>query len=74
MHDTAVEILARTRQRAGPITTPKIVPRRAIESAYASSVVAGVVIFLTALMLRGAWLALMCTQHDDAVILYLAPD
>ena len=74
MHDTAVETLARIRQRARPITTSEIEPRRAIASTYASSVAAGVVIFSTALLLRGAWMALICTQHDDAGLLYLAPD
>lgn len=74
MHDTAVETLARTRHGARPITTSEIEPRCIIESTHTLSVVAGVVIFFTALLLRGAWLALMCTQHDDAGLLYLAPD
>ena len=50
------------RQGPRPITAFEIEPRRAIKSAYASSVVAGVAIFFTALLLRGAWLALMCVQ------------
>ncbi|MCH8963787.1 MAG: glycosyltransferase family 39 protein, partial [Planctomycetes bacterium] len=74
MHDTAVETLARMRRRARPITTFEIEPRRAIKSAHTSSVLAGVLIFFTALLLRGAWLALMCAQHEDTGLLYLAPD
>ena len=74
MHDTAVERQARTRHGERPITISEIEPRRAIKSAYTSPLVAGAVIFFTALLLRGAWLALMSTQHDDAGLLYLAPD
>ncbi len=74
MYDTALETLARMRQGARPITASKIEPRPAIESAYTSSVVVGVAVFFTALLLRGAWLALICTQHGDAELLYLAPD
>ncbi len=62
------------RQGARPITTSKLVPRPAIESAYASSMVTGVAIFFAALLLRGAWLSLICTQHGNAELLYLAPD
>ncbi len=61
MYDTALETLARMRQGARPLTTSRIVPRRAIETAYASSVVAGVVIFFTALLL-----ALLHPKRDFA--------
>ncbi len=74
MDDTAVDTLNRMRQGARPITTSKIAPRPAIQSVYASSVIAGVAIFFAALLLRGVWLALICTQHGDAGLLYLAPD
>ncbi len=31
-------------------------------------------VFLLALLLRGTWLVLMCAQHDNAALMYLAPD
>jgi 4-amino-4-deoxy-L-arabinose transferase-like glycosyltransferase len=74
MHDAAIDILAGTGHQPRPITASNIEPNRSITSTYASSVLAGVTVFFTALLLRGAWLALICTQHDSAELLYLAPD